>query len=147
MARTFRIYNGSDVIKEGASLNVLDDLKPATKYNLSISVVEDGKESAKVAIPEFTTKDATVAVTGVTITPKTAEVAVGETTRLTATLAPAKATNKKVTFSSSDKEVATVDADGTVSGIAAGEATITITTEDGAKTAKAVITVAEAPAK
>lgn len=147
MARTFRIYDGSDVIKEGASLNVLDGLKPATKYNLSISVVEDGKESAKVAIPEFTTKAATVAVTGVTITPKTAEVAVGETTRLTATLAPAKATNKKVTFSSSDKEVATVDADGTVSGIAAGEATITITTEDGAKTAKAVITVAEAPAK
>lgn len=147
MARTFRIYDGSDVIKEGASLNVLDGLKPATKYNLSISVVEDGKESAKVAIPEFTTKAATVAVTGVTITPKTAEVAVGETTRLTATLAPAKATNKKVTFSSSDKEVATVGTDGTVSGIAAGEATITITTEDGAKTAKAVITVAEAPAK
>lgn len=147
MARTFRIYNGSDVIKEGASLNVLDDLKPATKYNLSISVVEDGKESAKVAIPEFTTKAATVAVTGVTITPKTAEVVVGAKTRLTATVAPAKATNKKVTFSSSAKEVATVDADGTVSGIAAGEATITITTEDGAKTAKAVITVAEAPAK
>ena len=147
MARTFRIYNGSDMLMEGASLNVLDDLKPATKYNLSISVVEDGKESAKVAVPEFTTKAATVAVTGVTIAPKTAEVAVGETTRLTATLAPAKATNKKVTFSSSDKEVATVDADGTVSGIAAGEATITITTEDGAKTAKAVITVAEAPAK
>lgn len=147
MARTFRIYNGSDLLKEGASLNVLDDLKPATKYNLSISVVEDGKESAKVAVPEFTTKAATVAVTGVTIAPKTAEVAVGETTRLTATMAPAKATNKKVTFSSSDKEVATVDADGTVSGIAAGEATITITTEDGAKTAKAVIIVAEAPAK
>lgn len=147
MARTFRIYDGSDVIKEGKSLNVLDDLKPATKYNLSISVVEDGKESAKVAVPEFTTKAATVAVTGVTITPKTAEVAVGETTRLTATVAPAKATNKKVTFSSSAKEVATVDADGTVSGIAAGEATITITTEDGAKTDKAVITVAEAPAK
>lgn len=147
MARTFRIYDGSDVIKEGASLNVLDGLKPATKYNLSISVVEDGKESAKVAVPEFTTKAATVAVTGVTITPKTAEVVVGAKTRLTATVAPAKATNKKVTFSSSDKEVATVDADGTVSGIAAGEATITITTEDGAKTAKAVITVAEAPAK
>lgn len=62
-------------------------------------------------------------------------------------MAPAKATNKKVTFSSSNKEVATVDADGTVSGIAAGEATITITTEDGAKTDKAVITVAEAPTK
>lgn len=147
MARTFRIYNGSDVIKEGASLNVLDDLKPATKYNLSISVVEDGKESAKVAIPEFTTKASTVAVTGVTITPKTAEVVVGAKTRLTATVAPAKATNKKVTFSSSAKEVATVDADGIVSGIAAGEATITITTEDGAKTDTAVITVAEAPAE
>lgn len=147
MARTFRIYNGSDMLKEGTSLNVLDDLKPATKYNLSISVVEDGKESAKVAVPEFTTKAVTVAVTGVTIAPKTAEVAVGETTRLTANVAPVKATNKKVTFSSSDNEVATVDTDGTVSGIAAGEATITVTTKDGAKTDTAVITVAEAPAK
>lgn len=147
MARTFRIYNGSDLLKEGASLNVLDDLKPATKYNLFISVVEDGKESAKVAVPEFTTKAATVAVTGVTITPKTAEVVVGEKTQLTANVAPAKATNKKVTFSSSDKEVATVGTDGTVSGIAAGEATITVTTQDGAKTGTAVIKVAEAPAK
>lgn len=147
MARTFRIYNGSDMIKEGASLNVLDDLKPATKYNLFISVVEDGKESAKVAVPEFTTKAATIAVTGVTIAPKTAEVAVGETTRLTAAVAPVKATNKNVTFSSSYKEVATVDVDGTVLGIAAGETTITVTTKDGAKTDTAVITVAEAPAE
>ncbi|WAX15815.1 Ig-like virion protein [Enterococcus phage EH93P2] len=147
MARTFRIYNGSDMLKEGASPNVLDALKPETTYNLSISVVEDGKESAKVAVPEFTTQAVPVAVTGVTITPKTAEVEVGATTQLTATVAPAKATNKKVTFSSSDKEVATVGTDGTVSGIAAGEATITVTTEDGAKTGTAVITVAEAPAK
>lgn len=147
MARTFRIYNGSDMLKEGASLNVLSSLEPATKYNLSISAVEDGIESAKVDVPEFTTKAATVAVTGVTISPKTTEVAVGETTRLTATVAPVKATNKKVTFSSSAEGVATVAADGTVSGIAAGESTITVTTEDGAKTDTAVITIAEAPAE
>lgn len=145
MARTFRIYNGSDMLKEGASPNVLSSLEPATIYNLSISAVEDGIESAKVDVPEFTTKAATVAVTGVTMTPKTAEVVVGATTSLTANVAPANATNKKVTFSSSDDEVATVDTDGTVSGIAAGESTITVTTEDGAKTDTAVITIAEAP--
>ena len=56
-------------------------------------------------------------------------------------MAPADATNKKVTWKSSNAAVATVDAAGKVTGVKAGEATITVTTEDGAKTAVCKVTV------
>ncbi|RRD54666.1 Ig-like domain-containing protein, partial [Tannerella forsythia] len=59
---------------------------------------------------------------------------------------PATATNKKVTWTSSNTAVATVDGSGTVKGIAPGTATITVTTADGGKTATAAVTVKEAAA-
>lgn len=55
MTRTFKVYNGEQVIKEGASPLVITDLTASTQYNLKISAVEDGKESAKADVPEFTT--------------------------------------------------------------------------------------------
>jgi len=84
---------------------------------------------------------ASVAVTGVTVAPTTATVNVGATQQLTATVAPADATNKDVTWSSSNNLVATVSAGGLVTGVAAGTATITVTTVDGAHTATSTITV------
>jgi hypothetical protein len=63
---------------------------------------------------------------------------------LVATIAPANATNKAVTWSSSDSNVATVT-NGTVSFVAAGSATITATTVDGGFTATCVVTVEQLP--
>lgn len=80
------------------------------------------------------------AVTGVTL-PETAEVSQGSTTTLTATVAPSDATNKNVTWSSSNISVATVDEDGVVTGILQGTATITVTTEDGSFTDECEVTV------
>ena len=54
---------------------------------------------------------------------------------------PADATNQKVTWKSSNAAVATVDAAGKVTAVKAGEATITVTTEDGGKTATCKVTV------
>lgn len=82
-----------------------------------------------------------VAVTGVTITPTTATLGVGATQQLTSTVAPANATNKTVTYSSNNTGVATVNGAGLVTAIATGAATITVTTQDGAKTATSTITV------
>jgi len=82
-----------------------------------------------------------VPVTGVTITPTAATLGVGATQQLTATVAPANATNKNVSYSSNNTGVATVNSSGLVTAIASGTATITVTTQDGAKTATAVITV------
>lgn len=82
----------------------------------------------------------TVNVTGVTLDKNTDTVEQGSTTTLAATIAPADATDKAVTWSSSNTSVATV-ADGVVTGVGPGTATITVTTHDGGYTATCLVTV------
>lgn len=83
-----------------------------------------------------------VAVTGVSLDKTTAKLTEkGQTVELKATVAPANATNKNVSFKTSDANVATVDAKGKVTAVANGTATITVTTEDGSKTATCTVTV------
>lgn len=82
--------------------------------------------------------DETVAVTEVKITSTVTEVKVGETITLTATVLPENATDKTVTWTSDNNEVATVK-DGVVTGVKAGEATITASA--GGKTDKFKVTV------
>jgi uncharacterized protein YjdB len=55
---------------------------------------------------------------------------VGATEQLTATVEPADATDSSVRWSSDNESVATVDADGLVTGAAEGTATVTVTTTD-----------------
>ncbi len=87
----------------------------------------------------------TVPVTGVTVTPATLSLVVNGTSTLTAAVAPANATNRAVTWSTSAPAVATVDAaTGVVKAIAVGTATITATTADGNKTATCTVTVTAA---
>ncbi len=84
-----------------------------------------------------------IAVKGVSLNKTTLKLAIDNEETLTALIDPAKATNPKVTWKSSDNTVATVTSEGKVKGIAAGTATITVTTEDGNKTAKCVVTVSD----
>lgn len=86
----------------------------------------------------FTVKN--VAVTGVTLDNSTLSIAVGKTATLNATVTPSNATNKNLSWKSSRESVATV-ANGVVTAVAEGEATITVTTEDGNHTAICVVTV------
>jgi len=87
----------------------------------------------------------TTAVTGVTMAPKALNLKVGETGTVTGTVAPSDATDKTVTYSSSNTSVATVDAStGLVTAVAKGTATITVTTTDGGKTDTCAVTVAPA---
>jgi hypothetical protein len=83
----------------------------------------------------------TVRVTGVELDKTSITVSVDSTTRLKATVKPADAANKKVEWTTSNKEIATVDDDGLVKGIKAGKATVTVTTEDGEKTATCSVNV------
>ncbi len=73
-----------------------------------------------------------VKVTGITVTSTSGdEVHVGETLQLEAAVTPDNATNKAVTWKSSDTAVATVNASGLVTGVKEGTATITATAADG----------------
>ena len=81
-----------------------------------------------------------IEVTSVTVSPTSASLKVDETTTLTAAVAPANATYKTVTWTSSNTSVATVSNSGVVTGVAEGTATITAKSNNG-KTATATITV------
>ena len=72
-----------------------------------------------------------------------AEITVGDEIILTATITPENATNKNVRWSSSNTSVASVDNDGKVTAMNTGYTTITVTTEDGEKTATCEVTVTE----
>lgn len=87
--------------------------------------------------------DASIDVTGVTIDPELASIAVLATYQLEPVVAPATATNKAVTYASSNELVATVSATGLITGVAAGTANITITTVDGEYEAVFAVTVTE----
>ena len=87
---------------------------------------------------------APVGVTGVTVEPDTLDLVVGGTSNLDVTVAPANATDQRVTFESDDISVATVNADGSVTAVAPGSATITVTTVDGEHTAYVEVNVSAA---
>ena len=172
---TITLSTAAVSLKVGESTTVTATVSPEasvtwTSGNSEIATVENGTITAKgegeTAITVATANQATatvkvtvtkaeettpppsqtVAVTGVTVSPTTATIKVEETTKLTATVTPDNATNKKVTWESSDTNIATVSEDGTVTGKGAGDATITAKTEDGSFTEScAVIVEAKAP--
>jgi len=98
----------------------------------------DGGYSAKCKV---TVKaKPSVKVTGVSLDVTSKTIYVGDTFQLTETVRPSNATNKNVTWKSSNTKIVTVD-NGVVKGIAKGSATITVTTTDGKKTATCKVTV------
>lgn len=142
---TYKVYRDGAVLKEGLTEKAYEDttVKAATKYKYKVGAVNEAGETLSDEI-EITTK--AIAVTGLTFKATTGSVEVGKTVAIEATVAPADATNKTVTYKSSDAKVATVDIKGVVTGVDAGTAEITGTTTDGSKTAKFTATVT-APAE
>ena len=84
------------------------------------------------AATSVTTVAKQVAVSMITVSPKTLNLEVGQTGTLTATVTPDNATDKTVTWTSSNDKVATV-VDGTVAAVGEGTATITATAANGKK--------------
>ena len=122
--------------------------------NTAVAIVENGTVTAVfggTATITVTTEDGnhtatcevtvTVPVTGVMLSQTELPLVKGATATLTATVAPSDATNKKVTWSSNNTAVAIVE-NGTVTAVSGGNATITVTTEDGNHTATCEVTVA-----
>ena len=99
---------------------------------------EDGGRTATCKV---TVKAKAVGVTEVTLDRTELTLTEGETETLTATVKPDNADNKKVTWSSDKTEVATVGGDGRVTAVKPGKAVVTVTTEDGGKTATCKVTV------
>ena len=111
-------------------------LKPG-KATVTVTTADGGK----TATCSVTVEAKKIPVTGVTLDKTEAELVEGENITLTATIAPEDATDKTVSWVSSDEEIAKVDSEGKVSAIAPGTADITVTTTDGEKKAVFALTV------
>ena len=120
--------------------------------NAAASEPEDTTDSSFGVVP-----DGLSAETKVTVTTKVEQIAlsktegvltVGNSVTVTATVTPDNATNTTINWTSSDEKVATVDSNGKVTAVAAGNATITATSEsDGDVSADYALTVNKAAAK
>lgn len=105
---------------------------------------EDLKRMAEVegnAIVDYYGLQKRIPVTGVSLNETNIKLIEEETANLVATITPTNATNQKVTWTSSNNQVAIVDEEGKVTAKSKGIAIITVTTEDGAKVASATISV------
>ncbi len=123
-SNSFEDYNYSFEGESTSSLN-LEATKRVYAHSLTITSGQDGTP-----------------VTSVSLNKNTLALETGEYETLTATILPANATNKEVTWTSSNTNVATV-AGGTVTAVGAGSATITVKTKSGSKTATCSVTVTD----
>lgn len=126
------IFNGSSWEKAGVKGIVVD-----ARYGLAnVSTF-----FAQIQTPDSISASGTVNVTGVVVSPSIATVAVSGETTVVAVVSPASATDKSVTWTSSDENIATVDEEGVVEGVGVGTAIITATTTDGGFTDICAVTV------
>lgn len=88
------------------------------------------QEENKIAVIKAT-YDGNINPANIELDKATAQVKVGATNKVTATVLPESAADKSVTFTSSDETVATVSADGTITGVKEGTATVTAKTSNG----------------
>lgn len=138
-------YTGTLVVAQGYALpeNVTVTMGGAAftdfTYEDGVLTIAQGKITGNLVITAAGLPD--VPVAGVSLDRTSLSLSAGASATLTATLYPAGATNHKVTWHSSDETIATVDAQGKVTALSAGSAVISVTTEDGNKTATCAVTV------
>lgn len=128
-------WSVSGTLPAGLSLEAATGIisgTPTTEKTSTFTVTATNDSSSDSK--EYTLTIKAVPVTGVALDKTELALFTGESETLTATVEPGNATNQNVTWSSDKPEVATVE-DGKVIAVAAGEATITVTTADGGKQA------------
>ena len=92
-------------------------------------------------IVSISCKEKKISVTSLTLNKATLSLGIGKTETLVATISPDNATNKIVSWTSNNSAVATVTSSGLVTAVSIGKATITVTTQDGSKTASCVVSI------
>ena len=102
-------------------------------------ITNDGEHPA---ICQVTVVERVVAVSGVILDHTSLSIVAGEIKQLTASIQPTNATDKTVTWTSSNESVATVE-NGLVKALSAGTTTVMVVTNDGARTALCQVTVTD----
>ena len=104
----------------------------STSSSSSGSSSTSGSSSSSSSSSKTTTSvPSTIAVTEIQIEEKIEDMEIGENEKLTAIITPSNATDKNVTWKSSDESIATVDSTGEVTAKKSGVVIITATTSNG----------------
>ena len=127
--------SGNKSVAKVSAKGVVTGLKKGTT-NISV-ITNNGKKKATCKI--IVTNQ--VKVKSVKLNKKSVAIKKGKTVILKATISPSSATNKTVTWKTSNKKVATVTSSGKVKGVKKGTANITVITKDGKKITKCKVTV------
>lgn len=109
-----------------------------------ITVAGDGNISAACTVTVSPEEPVEIEADSITLNTVSINMLVGESLALTATVLPENTTDKTVSWTSSDGNIASVDENGTVTAANTGTATVTATTVNG-KTAECTVTVHAAP--
>ena len=118
-----------------------DDNVATVDENGLVTALANGETEISVEGVRVCSVTVRTSVMGVELDRDTLKLMVGGTEQLTATVSPESATDKSLTWSSSDPDVASVNADGLVTAHKPGTAVITVATGDGGFTASCTVNV------
>lgn len=110
----------------------------------AVITVKAGSVNASYSV-KVNKKDTSVALNSISLSSATLNLTVGNTSTLTVSYNPSNATNKSVTWNSSDNSVATVNSNGVVTAVKAGIATITVTSSNNKSSTCRVTVTAPTP--
>lgn len=134
-----------DSITISATPNSGYDFKGWSANGITLADKTDNPLTISMATNDVTlTPVFVISATGITLDKTTLSLLPNLSESITATVQPTNAADKSVTWSSSDTNIATVDAAGVVTGKNVGTATITVTTTDGGYSASCTVTVTAA---
>jgi hypothetical protein len=142
----------ADATNPAVTYSSADETIATVNENGVVTGVAPGETTITISATDGSgvTGTITVTVNGIDVTGITPgddiTIMTGETATITYTVAPNNATDPSVTFTSADETIATVDADGVVTGVAAGNTTITIASVQNPEvTATITVTVTSNP--
>ena len=133
------ICEGKNMTSRNLTYSLTANKALVTAKNGEIAVLTDKNNDGT-----FETEEAVqgaVAVTYLELQERTFELQAGQTAKITPVITPSNAANKKVHYTSNDKSVATVAADGTITAVGTGRTTVTAKTDDGGWTASCEVVV------
>jgi len=124
-----------------ASIDKTGKVHAIKKGKTIISVTtEDGKKSDIIELSVF---EKEIKVESISITNANSTLEIGKEITIVANILPINATNKNITWNSSNPEIASIDKTGKVHAIKKGKTIISVTTEDGKKTNSYEISIKE----
>lgn len=123
-------YNGEDITSRMTTSGSVNTSAAGT-YVITYSVTD--KYGNGASSQRTVTVSKLIEIKSISITPNSTSLTIGKTKKLELSVSPKNASNKNITWSSSDISVVTVDSSGVITGKKRGTATITAKTINGKK--------------